>query len=161
MAAREIAEQQFSQPLMAKAYAIALGDPDKTRALYIGMRADQLKQEANAIITLAQAKEKERKTVENELQKKSEREREEVEKLKKKAAAEAERSRKEIEAQRAGDAWSRGESFSYHSAFPRVDAALPKLDEKPKPAPPMTPEELEKVIESLKEAQKSKRTFLG
>jgi hypothetical protein len=58
IAARELATRNHSEALMAKAYALALGDPEKTKSLYIGLRADQLKIEAGRIIvaTIVEAK---------------------------------------------------------------------------------------------------------
>lgn len=110
LAAREISERQFSQPLMAKAYALALGDPDKTRALYIGMRADQLKEEAATAAREAQAREKLRSSAEQAAREKAERQRVAAEKARKKEAEAARRRLQELETQRAGDAWQRGET---------------------------------------------------
>ena len=151
LALREVTEHQFSQPLMAKAYALALGDPDKTRALYIGMRADQLKAEAVTAIAL-----------ERERQKRLERERIEAEKLKKKLAAEGKRRQEEVEAQRVGDAWTHGDGIGYHHGTGlQQETPTPGPEQKPQPHKSMTPEELEKTIQSLKEALNPNKSFLG
>ena len=46
MAAAEIAEQRPDRDLFARAYAMALGDSEKTKAIYIGIRAERLEEEA-------------------------------------------------------------------------------------------------------------------
>jgi len=46
MAAAELAEQRPDRDLFARAYAIAFGDPEKTKAVYIGIRAERLEEEA-------------------------------------------------------------------------------------------------------------------
>ena len=158
LAAREIAEQQFNQALMAKAYAFGLGDPDKTRGLYIGMRADQLKEEAVIFVRDAQARERLRKAADQAAREESERQRV----AKENAIKKARRRQQEIEAQRAGDAWERGEDrwviLSTNGSADKGSATSPPP--KPsQPSPPMSPEELDKVIESLKRAQNAKYSF--
>jgi hypothetical protein len=167
LAAREIAERQFNQALMAKAYALALGDPDKTRALYIGMRADQLKEEASILAVNARARERQRKAAEDVAREEAERQRVAAEKKRKKDEDVARRRREEIEAQRVGDAWSRGESANNGQESPsknrppqNAEALKPSPSTSSKPSPPMSPEELDRIIESLKKAQNSKTSFL-
>jgi len=46
IAAAELAEQRPDRDLLARAYALALGDPDKSKAIYIGIRAERLEEEA-------------------------------------------------------------------------------------------------------------------
>jgi hypothetical protein len=58
LAADELTTRTHSEALMAKAYALAMGDSDKARALYIGLRADQLKDEAARLISSSIAEEK-------------------------------------------------------------------------------------------------------
>ena len=48
LAAAEIAQQRPDRDLFAKAYASAMGDAEKTKALYIGMRAEQIEKEEQA-----------------------------------------------------------------------------------------------------------------
>jgi hypothetical protein len=48
LAAAEIAERRPDCDLLAKAYAVAGGNAEKTKALYIGMRAEELEKEAKA-----------------------------------------------------------------------------------------------------------------
>jgi hypothetical protein len=45
-AAAELAEQRPDRDLFARAYAMALGDAEKTKAIYIGIRAERLEEEA-------------------------------------------------------------------------------------------------------------------
>lgn len=47
-AAAELSEQKPDRDLFARAYALALGDPEKTKAIYIGIRAARLEEEAIA-----------------------------------------------------------------------------------------------------------------
>ncbi len=148
IAALEIAEQRFSQPLMAKAYAHAVGDPEKTKALYVLMRAAQLKEEGaiRHIEEVAARRTQELKRTVEEAQKKQD------------AAAER-RKREEIEAQLAADNWNRSEPDGYIWESPNTKKSeeTPKAD---RPTPSMSPEELEKAIESLKKVQGEKRSFL-
>lgn len=46
IAAEEVACQDVDKDLFARAFASALGDPEKTKAIYIGMRAERLEQMA-------------------------------------------------------------------------------------------------------------------
>lgn len=44
IAAEEVSRQEVDKDLFARAYAIALGDPEKTKAIYIGIRAERLEE---------------------------------------------------------------------------------------------------------------------
>jgi DNA-directed RNA polymerase subunit K/omega len=48
MAAKEIAAGTYDPDIMAKAFALALGETAKTHAIYIGMRAERLASTAKA-----------------------------------------------------------------------------------------------------------------
>ncbi len=65
IAAAEVAEQRPDRDLFARAYAIALGDPEKTKAVYIGIRAERLQEEAD----VRAQREAERKRVEAQKEK--------------------------------------------------------------------------------------------
>ena len=134
---------------MAKAYALALGDAAKTKALYIVMRVDQLQAEAAASLV----EDKKRREIEEVNRKEKEVERLADEKKRKREADDERRRREEMEAQRVGDAWSRSESLSKGYEPPHADkpAEPPK---QPATPPGITPEELEKIIASLKQAQR-------
>ena len=160
LAAMEIAEKRHSIPLMAKAYALALGDPDKTRALYIGMRADQIKAEVVVLAANALKEEKERKADERVQQQQLEREQREAEKHRKREAAKDERRRIEIEAQRAGDAWSRNHAITYNATPPEGPEVSKKVAAPQPPYVPMSPQELEKTVEALKQSLKPPKGFL-
>jgi hypothetical protein len=66
IAAQEIAQNKHCVGLMAKAYASALGDADKTKAFYIAMRASQLIDDYKANQKLAEEKEQAEKNAQNE-----------------------------------------------------------------------------------------------
>jgi hypothetical protein len=59
-AASEIAERRHDRALMAKAFALAMGDQGKTHALYICMRVEQLKEEAALAAARAVTEQRER-----------------------------------------------------------------------------------------------------
>jgi hypothetical protein len=50
IAAEEIARHEVDKDLMARAYAMALGDAEKTKAIYIGIRAERLEELACEIV---------------------------------------------------------------------------------------------------------------
>ena len=47
IAAEEVARQSVDKGLFARSYATALGDAEKTKAIYIGLRAENLELQAN------------------------------------------------------------------------------------------------------------------
>jgi len=49
IAAEELARQEIDKDLFARAYALALGDAEKTKAIYIGIRAERLEELAHAL----------------------------------------------------------------------------------------------------------------
>ena len=53
-AAEELAVGDVDKSIMAKAYALAIGDGEKTKALFIGFRADQFKEQAAAALAEAE-----------------------------------------------------------------------------------------------------------
>lgn len=55
IAAEEIARHEFDKDLMARAYAIALGDAEKTKAVYISIRAERLDELARAKVAADEA----------------------------------------------------------------------------------------------------------
>ena len=61
IAAEEIARHEVDKDLMARAYAMALGDADKTKAIYIGIRAERLEQLACELVEERQRAEEERR----------------------------------------------------------------------------------------------------
>jgi len=108
IAAEEINRQAFDKDLMARAFAMALGDGDKTRAIYIGIRAERLEEQAREVDRAQQAAEIEK---EQDLQRQAhenaaakERERKEKDAARQNAvaseAAAKERERKEKDAAR-------------------------------------------------------------
>lgn len=50
IAAEEIARHEVDKDLMARAYAMALGDAEKTKAIYIGVRAERLEELACELV---------------------------------------------------------------------------------------------------------------
>lgn len=76
LAAEEIAQQRVDKDLFARAYAAALGDGEKSKAIYIGIRAERLEQEfieEEARRSAAVAAETARKISEDEARRKIER----------------------------------------------------------------------------------------
>jgi hypothetical protein len=164
IAAREIVERRYDSALMAKAYALALGDPDKTRAFYIGLRADRLKEEAAIQAHEAQAQARrqvakdraakeqserqrlaaehaaaeqarQRHAAERAASEAAERKRLAAEKAARHAADQRRRREEEIEAQKAGDAWRRSEAIS--DGWPALDStSAVQATKPPPPAPP-------------------------
>ena len=61
IAAEEIARHEVDKDLMARAYAMALGDADKTKAIYIGIRAERLEQLACELVEERQRADEERR----------------------------------------------------------------------------------------------------
>ncbi len=61
IAAEEIARHEVDKDLMARAYAMALGDADKTKAIYIGIRAERLEQLACELVEERQRAEEQRR----------------------------------------------------------------------------------------------------
>ncbi len=141
LAAQEITDQRFVHALMAKAYSLALGDPAKTKALYIAMRAEQLKEERE----VASAREAAGREANG-------REGEAAQKRRQAELAAERRRREEAEAQRVGDAWSRGEFMTdgWGSAAASGRSEGTAVPTPPTPGPPLSLEELEKIIESQK-----------
>ena len=158
LAVREIVERTFIEALLAKAYALALGDPEKTKALYIRMRADQLKEKAALLAADVRERKIKKEATEKASKKESVRQRAAAEKQKEKEEALARRRLAEAEAQRVGDAWSRGETQNRDWMAPSKNDSLEKAKE-PNPSPPMSMEELDKIVESLKKALNSKPSF--
>jgi len=145
LAAREVADHRFVPALMAKAYSFALGDEAKTKALYIALRVDQMRsevQEAGA-----------REETERALRERAGRA---VEKQKGSELIAEQRRREDAEAQRVGDAWNRRESIRDGWGPPAEPGTKRSEDvQKPRtppPGPPLSPEELDKIIESLKKS---------
>lgn len=143
LAAHEVADHRFVQPLMAKAYSLALGDPAKTKALYIAMRVEQLKAESQAASA--------REAAETEACERGERA---AERRRQSELAAERRRRDEAEAQMAGDAWNRSESMGgrWNSAAASGTSKASTAVTPPPPGPPLSPEELDRIIESLKKA---------
>jgi hypothetical protein len=141
LAAQEITDQRFVHALMAKAYSLALGDAAKTRALYIAMRAEQLKEERE----LASAREAAGREA-------NAREGEAAQKRRQAELAAERRRREEAQAQRMGDAWSRSEFMTdgWGSAAASGRPEGTAVPTPPTPGPPLSLEELDKIIESQK-----------
>lgn len=173
-AAHEIIQGTASQSLWAKAYALSNGDPDKTKAAYIRLRVPQLKEEAALLILETLNKEKQKAeaqkvAVENEAklrQEKADRlrkiEAEEKKQSEEKRKAE-QRRLEELEAQRAGEAWSRSESsirmtdsWIIRPPEPPISKEDTSTQSAKDNTPPMSPEERDKLIEILKNAKDRK-----
>lgn len=71
IAAEEVARQEVDKDLFARAFALALGDPEKTKAIYIGFRAERLEELAREMAAIQAKKEAETKKREEELLKQS------------------------------------------------------------------------------------------
>jgi hypothetical protein len=162
-AAQELLSHQVNQALFAKAFALALGDAEKTKALYIGMRSDQLKEGAVVEIAAAaqRAREAQRFAV---LRHKQEEEARSLceRRQKEKEAAEKKRAEEE-ESMLAGRAWERssridaGWSTTQPAAAPQVaPPARPAIPGKVVPpesiAPSDPPVPLEERIAAMEKA---------
>ncbi len=162
--------QTHSVSLMAKAYALAMGEPEKTRALYIAMRADQLKEEFVNNERLARIKLRIQKAANEEDRRKKAQAAAAEAKLKKKAERArvkeeylAKRKLEENEAQRIADAM-RNKDYS-KTGLPSARAennlqtasadSLTKAQHKGL----MSMEELDKIVESLKNASQKNSFF--
>ena len=67
IAAEEIARQEVDKDLFARAFAMALGDPEKTKAIYITIRAERLEELAGEMAAVRAKEEVERKNREREM----------------------------------------------------------------------------------------------
>lgn len=163
LAACEILEKTHSVGLMAKAYAAALGDAEKTKALYIGMRAEQLKVEFIANQKLARANAKRQKIVEEEARVKREKQAKAEEVARKKQEHIARQKKEASEAQFAEHAWS---GSGYQDPRPEPSILCPTLPSSSPPQPEATEreelmsiEELDQIVESLKRASEKSGFF--
>lgn len=165
LAALEITERRFDHPLMAKAFAHALGNANKTRALYIRMRADQLKKEATTLAREARKRERLQRAEEQAAKEVLERKLLAAEQIRRKEEEVAHRRKQELEAQRAGDAWEReatvqdrwSTSQSYGSGDTKSAESQPTKPSQRSSS--MSPEELDKIVEALKKSQNAKSNF--
>ncbi|MFA5263192.1 MAG: hypothetical protein WC378_05155 [Opitutaceae bacterium] len=66
LAAEEVARHEVDKDLFARAYAAALGDPEKTKAIYIGIRAERLEELARELVATSERENKERQRREQE-----------------------------------------------------------------------------------------------
>ena len=139
LAAQEIAEKWLNHDLLAKAYALALGDHDRTLAVYMRLRVEEMKNDLKNL-EVRGAEEKRKREKEIRLFEKQEKIRLEKERLQKERA----------EAQRVGDAWAREEALAGGWKAPIPKEVSKPSSEPNHQGPPITPEELKKLVESLK-----------
>jgi hypothetical protein len=163
IAAEEIARHEVDKDLMARAYAMALGDADKTKAIYIGIRAERLEQLACELVEERQRAEEERRQEERRDARVASEARARDARAAEARAAEARAAEARAAETRAADARAteaRKQEKDQEDLKQRIDAAAAaarreaaKIKEKPRPNPEdFTDPKMADAVRAMREA---------